>query len=210
LLEWQLAALNDAGINEIAIVTGYKRNLLANLGLREFNNPRWADTNMVSSLSYAATWLMSAPCIVSYSDIVYDSQAVKSLIDCKETLALAYDPNWLELWTHRFGDPLVDAETFRLGANHTIVEIGNKPTTVSEIQGQYMGLLRLTPQAWAEICRIRSDLPSDLCDQMHMTATLQKVIEAGRLAVVGVPYNGRWGEFDSVTDLFSYNKRNST
>ena len=53
LLEWQLEALREAGINEIAIVTGYKRELLVNRGLTEFHNPRWAETQMVSSLACA-------------------------------------------------------------------------------------------------------------------------------------------------------------
>ncbi len=44
LLDWQLEALREAGVSEIAIVTGYKRELLANRGLVEFYNPRWAET----------------------------------------------------------------------------------------------------------------------------------------------------------------------
>ena len=39
LLDWQLEALRAAGISEIAIVTGYKRELLANRGLVEFPAP---------------------------------------------------------------------------------------------------------------------------------------------------------------------------
>ena len=69
LLDSQLQALSDAGIAEIAIVTGYKRELLANRGLFEFHNSRWAETNMVSSLACAQEWLETEPCIVSYSDI---------------------------------------------------------------------------------------------------------------------------------------------
>ena len=57
LLEWQLTALHEAGISEIAIVTGYKRELLANRAPMEFHNPRWAETNMVSSLACAQEWL---------------------------------------------------------------------------------------------------------------------------------------------------------
>lgn len=75
LLEWQLAALRDAGIREIAIVTGYKRELLAEQGLVEFHNPRWAQTNMVSSLACAEAWLQDEPSIVSYSDIFYSPAA---------------------------------------------------------------------------------------------------------------------------------------
>jgi len=204
LLDWQLEALYAAGINEIGIVTGYKRELLAGRGLVEFHNVRWAETNMVSSLACADAWLQAEPCIVSYSDIFYSRAAVQSLMDCATALAVTYDPNWLELWTQRFGDPLLDAETFRLNSGNTLTEIGNKPKSVQEVQGQYMGLLRFTPEGWAETVRIRSSLPSEQCDKMHMTGTLQKVIDEGRVAIAAVAYEGQWGEVDSAEDLNSY------
>jgi len=204
LLDWQLEALRSAGIVEIAIVTGYKRQLLANRGLVEFHNARWAETNMVSSLACAQDWLQAEPCIVSYSDIFYSPLAVQSLITCEASLAVTYDPNWLELWTQRFGDPLLDAESFRLNSDQTLTEIGNKPRSVDEVQGQYMGLLRLTPNGWKEILRIRAGLTSEERDKMHMTGTLQKVIDAGRNPVTGVPYTGEWGEVDSDQDLIMY------
>jgi choline kinase len=207
LLEWQLEALRAAGIAEIAIVTGYKRELLANRGLAEFHNARWAETNMVSSLACAQDWLQAEPCIVSYSDIFYSSMAVQSLMTCTASLGVTYDPNWLELWTQRFGDPLLDAETLRLTPEYTLAEIGNKPTSVDEVQGQYMGLLRFTPEGWAEVLRIRTGLSSEQCDKMHMTGTLQKVIDAGRIAIAAVPYTGEWGEVDSADDLSSYDEQ---
>lgn len=204
LLEWQLAALRGAGISEIAIVTGYKRELLTDQGLTEFHNSRWAETNMVSSLACAETWLQTEPCIVSYSDIFYSPSAVLSLMTCNASLAVTYDPNWLELWTRRFGDPLLDAETFRLTADNTLAEIGSTPKSVDDIQGQYMGLLRFTPDSWAEIVRLRSTLTPEQRDKVHMTNTLQHVIDAGRLPIHALPYAGEWGEVDSSEDLFLY------
>ncbi len=204
LLEWQLASLREAGISEIAIVTGYKRELLANRAPVEFHNLRWAETNMVSSLACAQEWLQAEPCIVSYSDIFYDASAVESLMKSTANLAVTYDPQWLKLWERRFGDPLLDAETFRLRADCTVAEIGNKPQSVNEVQGQYMGLLRFTPVGWAEVVRIRSGLSSTECDRMHMTGTLQKVIEVGMIAIAAVKYEGPWGEVDSAEDLAQY------
>ncbi len=204
LLDWQLKALHEAGVTEIAIVTGYKRELLNDRGLVEFYNPRWAKTNMVSSLACAAEWLETDTCVVSYSDIFYDASAVAALMNCPAMLAVTYDANWRELWEKRFGDPLLDAETFRLKADGTLAEIGNKPKTVEEVEGQYMGLLRITPEGWGEIVRIRSALPAEQCDRMHMTGTLQKVIEAGRVPVAAAPYRDEWGEVDSAEDLASY------
>jgi L-glutamine-phosphate cytidylyltransferase len=204
LLDWQLEALRSAGIKEISIVTGYKRELLPSQGLVEFHNARWAETNMVSSLTCAQEWLQTEPCIVSYSDIFYSSVAVKSLMESKAPLAITYDPNWLKLWTQRFGDPLLDAETFRLTTDHILAEIGNKPTSVDEVQGQYMGLLLFTPEGWAEVLRIRSNLSMAECDSMHMTGTLQRIINANKLKITAIAYEEAWGEIDSASDLRYY------
>jgi choline kinase len=206
LLDRQLKALREAGIGEIAIVTGYKRELLSKRGLFEFHNPRWAETNMVSSLACAQEWLQANPCIVSYSDIFYNSSAVESLMSSTAGLAVTYDPHWLKLWKKRFKDPLTDAETFRMNSEKTIVEVGNKPKSLSEVEGQYMGLLRFTPAGWDEVLRIRAGLSASECDQMHMTGTLQKVIKAGRVAIEAVPYELSWGEVDSAKDLAVYQK----
>ena len=79
-------------------------------------------------------------------------------MESKAGLAVTYDPHWLKLWKKRFGDPLIDAETFRLNSDKSLVEIGNKPKSLSEVEGQYMGLLRFTPAGWNEVLRIRDGL----------------------------------------------------
>ncbi len=206
LLDWGIDSLTEAGITEIAIVTGYKREMLAGRTTTEFNNPRWMETNMVSSLACAQTWLRSEPCIVAYSDIFYEASAVASLMTLNADLAITYDPNWLALWTQRFGDPLLDAETFRLRADGTLAEIGNKPKSVEEIEGQYMGLLRFTPLGWAEVERIRSSLTQEARDRMHMTGTLNEVIGAERIPIAAAAYSRPWGEVDFADDLRFYEK----
>ena len=204
LLDWQLEALKGAGISQIAIVTGYKRELLCRPGLKEFHNERWAKTNMVASLASANTWLMEGPTIVSYSDIFYASSAVSLLTENRAALAITYDPNWQLLWTRRFGNPLIDAETFRLNSDSTISKIGDKPRSVEEIQGQYMGLLRFTPEGWTEVSRIINSLTFAEYDRINMTSILQKVIDAGNLPINAFPHQGEWGEVDSAEDLEAY------
>lgn len=204
LLDWQLISLRQAGINEIGIVTGYRREMLADRHLVEFHNPRWHETNMVSSLACADSWLQTDTCIVSYSDIFYEPDAVKHLINSNAKLAVTYDANWRQLWERRFDDPLSDAETFRMNADGSLAEIGKKPESIDKVEGQYMGLLRITPAGWREIVRIRSMLPIPECDGMHMTGTLQKVIEANRIRIAAIPYRGHWGEVDSTEDLAAY------
>lgn len=204
LLDWQLEALRKAGIKEIAIVTGYRRELLTNRKLVEFHNARWAKTNMVSSLACAEAWLKVDPCIVSYSDIFYSSTAVESLMACTASLAVTYDPNWLKLWTQRFGDPLLDAETFRLTTDHTLAEIGNKPKSVGEVQGQYMGLLRIAPEGWKELMSCYLSDSQSKRDLVQMTTILNEIIQRGNLPIQAVKYDGAWGEVDVPMDLECY------
>lgn len=207
LLDVQIAALRDAGIADIAIVTGYRREMLALPDLKEFHNPDWARTNMVASLACAADWLSRDVCIVSYSDIFYPDTAPKLLVNCSSNLAITYDPDWRAKWEARFGDPLRDAETFRLDAGGNVAEIGRKPKEIKEIEGQYMGLLRFAPAGWAEIVRLRTVLSHETRDKIDMTSTLQRVIEAGRVRLAAVPFRGEWGEVDTEVDLRLYNEK---
>lgn len=203
LLEWQLESLRLAGVSEIAIVTGYRRELLARYGLVEFHNPRWAQTNMFSSLACAEDWLLSGPCVVGYTDIFYQPQVIRELMASQAPLAISYDPHWRKLWEKRFADPLTDAETFRIDAAGNLSEIGQRPGAIEEIQGQYMGLLRFAPEGWSELLRIRAALSEAQRDGMHMTGALQRVVEAGRLKVATIAYRGNWGEIDSEQDLLA-------
>jgi choline kinase len=201
LIEWQLSALCDAGVDEVAVVTGYKSEALASYGSRRFHNFRWESTNMVQSLACASDWLDRDTCIVSYSDIVYAPAAVVGLLECDAPLAVAYDPTWLSQWTARFADPLSDAESFRIDDDGNVVEIGQPVVDVSDVQGQYMGLLRIAPAGWSEMRRSMSILEDARRLTVDMTTALQLVIAEGHVRVRGVQYEGRWAEIDSASDV---------
>ena len=160
---------------------------------------------MVTSLACADERLATNTCIVSYSDIFYHQEAVSSLIQVDADVAITYDPNWQALWAKRFDDPLQDAESFRLNRDGTVALIGGRVDDAGRIEGQYMGLLRFSPRGWAEVQRVRSELASRALDRLDMTSMLQRVVEAGRLPVVAIPYEGEWGEVDDQQDLELYN-----
>lgn len=205
LLSLQRQALAEAGAHIHGIVTGYRADLLVADDLVAFHNQRWAETNMVSSLACAGDWLADTPCLVSYADIFYPAETVRRLMRSDAPLALAYDPDWLELWAGRFADPLSDAETFRIDGGR-VVEIGRKPRSVDEVQGQYMGLLRFTPEAWVLAQRLRAELPQDRRDRLDMTSLIGALIARG-LHVAAVPTAPGWGEIDSASDLRFYETR---
>jgi choline kinase len=204
LIEWQLEALRQGGIDEIAIVSGYKSELIQNYTPFNFSNLLWESTNMVRSLLSAREWLTEYECIVSYSDIYYEKEAISSLSDSINSISITYDPNWIKQWESRFEDPLSDAESFRLDNDGFITEIGKRAESVKQIQGQYMGLLKFTPPGWLAIEEILNSLKSNQIDGLQMTHLLQMLIESSSTQVKAVPYFGKWGEFDTQSDLYKF------
>ena len=197
LIEHQIHALAEAGIKDIDIVTGYQSEQLQDYGTHNFYNANWQQTNMVASLLCARAWLDNYDCIISYSDIYYGKQIVQDLMDSSEEIATAYDPNWLELWSKRFNDPLDDAETFRINENGYLLEIGQKPQTIEEIQGQYMGLLKFKAGVLSKYLEILSDLDIERID---MTSLLNHLTLKGK-RIKTIPIYDAFFEIDAESDL---------
>lgn len=203
LFDWQVMALRAAGIDRLGAVRGWCGHRLEGKGVELFDNPRWAESNMVMSLAQAAGWLRASPCIVSYTDIVYQPDAVAGLAGVEADVAITYDPAWHALWSRRFPDPLADAESFRLDGDSRLEDIGRRTDSLDEVRGQYMGLLKFTPAGWARVERILDGLPADHRDRLDMTSLLRLLIADG-VPVAAVAVHSPWGEVDSAEDLALY------
>jgi choline kinase len=204
LLDRQLAALRAGGARDIGIVRGYRKDMLADPALTYFDNDRWSETNMVMSLACAAEWLRAGPVIVSYADIFYRGDLIRGLAGAPGSLVITYDRRWRELWTRRFADPLSDAETFRIDGAGRLLEIGGKTADIEDIQGQYMGLLKFTPQAWTRIEELLSSLEPVVRDKLDMTGLIRRLLAGGALAISTHATEGQWGEIDNAGDVALY------
>ncbi len=202
LLEWQLKTFNKAGIKEIAIVTGYKKELFYDFNLTQFHNENYASTNMVTSLVHASQWLESHECIVSYSDIFYHHSVIANLKNSGKNIAISYDVNWQDLWQKRFHNPLVDAETFKIDTKSYLIDIGRKTNIIDEIQGQYMGVLFFKPDGWSEF--YKASIRKKDFKKIYITDVLQDLIQ-NNIKIKAVPYDLPWGELDTENDFKLYN-----
>jgi L-glutamine-phosphate cytidylyltransferase len=203
LIERQIAALRRGGAEEIAVVRGYRAEMIDFPGLAYFVNERWAETNMVMSLAAAASWLRAGPVIVSYADIFYRSGLIRGLAGAPGQLVITYDREWRRLWTRRFADPLADAETFRIDSAGRLLEIGGKTARIEDIEGQYMGLLKFTPPAWSAVERLLGSLDAPMRDRLDATGLLSRLL-AEKLPINTFGTAGQWGEIDNPEDAALY------
>lgn len=189
----------------MTVVAGYRADTLRSwvrLGRIDtlLVNDEWESSNMVTSLLLALqqeSVARHSRTIVSYSDIFYEPAIVEALARSDASFAVAYDPDGVDLWTCRFADPLGDLEDFQIGGDGIITRIGSPVLATSGVQGQYMGLLALSPDA----CRSIQAAVDPLVDtQLDMTSLLQRLVASG-ICLKGVPNGDRWGEIDSPEDL---------
>ena len=129
ILERCISSLEEAGIHrdDIAIVTGYRKDLIRVSGVHYFHNKNWEQTNMFLSMMEAKEWLKAEPCLVCYSDVIFSAHAIKSLAASDAPLAVTYYTGFWELWQMRMEDPLSDLETFKIDSQNMLLEIGKKP-----------------------------------------------------------------------------------
>jgi choline kinase len=205
LLDWQVDAARFIGIEDIYLVRGYRREKLNREDLNTIDNIRWNETNMVISLQCAASVLSISPCLISYGDIVYHPDILESLVGQQGDVVITYDLLWEELWAARFDHPLEDAESFKV-YDQRLVEIGRQVSYLDAIEGQYMGLLKLTPSGWQKVENKLDSLPDDICDSLDITTLLQLLLQDG-IYIRCEPVKGRWCEVDSTFDLKLYERR---
>jgi choline kinase len=206
ILEWQVDALRQAGVDEITVVTGYRAEQVEALGLPCVRNVRYDHTNMVESLMCARHLLDGrADVVVAYGDLVYEPRVVAALRASPAAIATTVDDSWRALWAERMDDPLADAETLVLDAEDHLVEIGNRPTGYEQIQAQYMGLIGIradfAPRVTAAYDAL--DVAPAERDRMYMTTFLQHLVDHVH-PVAAVRVEGGWLEVDTLEDLRVY------
>ena len=133
-------SLQKAGFSsgDIGIVTGYRKEMISVSGVRYFHNADWENTNMFVSLTMAAEWLKTEPCVVCYADIIFSENAVKKLMSSKAEFSITYYTGFWDLWSKRFENPLDDLETFKL-RDGELVEIGKSQRAGTRSRGNIWG-----------------------------------------------------------------------
>ena len=207
LIDRQLRVLDHASIKDIVIIGGYKIEMLEGKGDRLKVNPRYSETNMVWTL-FSAEEELEGDLIISYGDIVYSHKILQALLDSKFDISVIIDKQWESYWRARNDNPLDDAETLKLRNDGSIIEVGQKPKSLQEIQGQYIGLMKFSSSGISQIKKIfydakaKGELLGKPLENAYMTDLLQAAINDG-VIVNSLPIEGGWVEVDTMDDMKS-------
>ena len=190
------AADVEPEFEEIILVGGYKWESLIPYGHTLLVNPNWNSTGPIGSLEVADRYLLEGDCVVSYTDIFFSLNFLQSCIGAKGEVFVPSNRNFLESWSSRQVNLLKDLESFKC-RNGLILDIGKEIEDIESIQGQFAGLVRISPSAWSTL---KASLRYEILSKLDFTSAIQKTIELG-IEVSTVQVDGFWREFDEVSDF---------
>lgn len=208
LLAWQVEKYREAGIEDIAIVTGYMHDKIKISDVQYFHNPKYDVTNMIESLMCAVDVNNTDDILISYSDIVFSKETLQQLIDMEGDIVVAADSHWRDYWCKRYGTTETDLESFSVDSRGKILELGVPLSSSEQLALRYIGLNKLSSKAMQAGITLYQDKKQILSDwlpsgqifyQGYFTDFIQSLIKLGLEGHASVTKGG-WLEFDTAKD----------
>jgi phosphoenolpyruvate phosphomutase len=95
ILERQIDTLRACGVQDIAVVRGYRKDQVTVPGVRYFDNDRYEETGELASL-FAATPALSGRILFLYSDILFERSVLERLLRAEADCAVVVDRAWVD------------------------------------------------------------------------------------------------------------------
>ena len=176
ILQRQIETLHSAGIYEIAVVRGYKKDKINYPHLTYFDNDEFENSGNLISL-FCAREFMDNNTIVLYGDILFEKEVLKRLMEEKNNTTLVVDRGWKKRYNaSREGHPF-PPELTTVSDKGMDIEINSIGTDLPETNttSEFIGLASFSPGACACIKKIYKEIYSTNKNQpFHNAESIQK------------------------------------
>jgi phosphoenolpyruvate phosphomutase len=206
LLRRLVDTLNSGGVRDITVVRGYRKEMVNLPSITAVDNDAFETTGEAATLACAADHL-SGETIIAYGDILFRQYILDQLLATDGDIVLAVDALWRErdpVPDSRFRDLVACSTPFRTGYledDKASVERIAPDLPIDEIDGEWIGLARLSAGGSAAIC---AELDAMAADGTLADAGLVDLFN--RLIANGVDIRalyvtGHWLDVDNAQDL---------
>ncbi len=210
ILDRQVESLHEAGIRDVTIVRGYKKQQVHVTGARLVDNDRYRETGELYSLMRAEDAL-TGPVVVLYGDIVFEQSVLERLLRATADIAVVVDrsfPDLLRAGQAPTGHDLVVTDAPPGGRRFVAAEQGSRVLRIGpevrpeDAHGEFIGLTALSKTAAARLQEVHEELESQRAEGLQrasLTHVLQALIDRGE-RVVAVEIHKGWMEIESFDD----------
>ena len=189
---------------DIFFATGFKKNLVSEKFGKKFNysfNKYYKVTNMVYTLFNTLKDINNSSVLVTYSDIIYDKENIKRLLNKKSDISTLVDFKWKKIWLKK-KKLLSDSESLKIKKDK-IIELGKPTKNIKKIDGRYVGVLKISKDILPNIYDLYQESlkknPKKF-KKIDMTNFLNFLIKK-KYELNFVKLSGSWNEYDDFVDL---------
>jgi choline kinase len=209
ILDWIVEALAAGSATDICFIGGYLMEAVE----REYpqftfrRNEAWEDNNILVSLMCAED-LMDRPFLTAYSDILFTSEVVRSLIASPADISLGVDTDWREHYRPRTQHPPHDAEKV-ITANGRVQRV-QRTISYEEATGEFIGVAKFSGAGGALLREHYQRRKREFWDKPYREAPqfqkaylihlFQDMIEQG-VAFGHADTHGNYREIDTQEDM---------
>jgi phosphoenolpyruvate phosphomutase len=223
LLQRQREMLNLAGVRELVVVGGYRREKITVDGVKLLENSLWESTGELASIfAGEVETSYQGRTLIAYSDILFDEDALSRLLSCDDNIVLLVDssPDSKGLALHVKSDRRIDLvvladppttqgrRILHGGVRSRVLRIG-KNILRSDAHGEFTGLAVFSTEGWkllrdvyeSATARYRGERFHEAAtlEKASLTDMLQELIDCGH-AVTCVQVSSGWMEIHSFED----------
>ncbi len=221
ILGWIWNAFQCAGIEELIIIRGYRGDVLEELAkglspaprsIRFVDNLEWETNNILLSLACARSFL-DAPCLMTYSDIIFTPAVARAAVDSPAEIGLVIDRQFRDIYEGRTEHPLDEGEVSDLMPDGSVARVGKRSLPPADAIGEYIGLTKLSARGVATAARTLDQLQQQFAGRdttpfqraatfrnAYLTDLWQHLIDGG-MRVDPILIDGQWREIDTGQDL---------
>ena len=208
LLERQLAAYRNCGIDNISVVRGYKKNKINYKNINYYYNKDYENNNILNSIFYGEK-IINGNIIIAYSDILFEPSIVQRLLDSDHEISVVVDIDWQGYYVDRMEHPIEEAENVIFNSNNEVIKIGKITTGKKEVHGEFIGMMKLTnrgaeifKQNFHRVKKLYWNKPfqrAKTFQNAYLTDMIQELVDIG-IKVHCVIIERGWKEIDTVED----------
>lgn len=194
-----------AGVQNITVVRGYRKDAVDLDGLRYVDNDDAPTTGSAYSL-YLARAALQGECLVSYGDVLFKKYLPQELMEIDAVFVIAVDANWKES-RNRNADFVTCTESSVRKAFYQPARLLRAASNLTgpEIHGLWMGFLKCSAAGSQHLQRLLEGQAATNLEELKsksMVALLNDLVADGH--EIRVLYSsGHWLDIDSVEDVLA-------
>ena len=210
IIERQITLLRKNNVNDIIVVTGYKKEKFTFKNIKYIHNPNFREQEQTGSLMVARSEIVG-DILIMFGDILFEETILQQMLNSKCDIVIAIDKNWEKSYEERPDNPKSEADKVLI-KDDKVIQISAKNIKINDNDnniGELLGLMKLSPKGSKILIEQYEKLENSHIGKFHDAPSfkkakfvdiLQELISLG-IIITPVYIKGKWCEIDTKHDL---------